>query len=109
MASKETPYTDAQIVERLVTMPGWSQSDKAIRRTYETDGWPITLMLVNAIGYLAELRSQVRAAVEAGLSEPETVAKLAETMKRYSGYKIFPWVHSQVNVPKTYHEMKATP
>ena len=54
MTSKETPYTDAQIVERLVTMPGWSQSDKAIRRTYETDGWPITLMLVNALGFIAE-------------------------------------------------------
>ncbi len=59
------------------------------------------------IAYLTELRSQVRAAVDAGLSEQETVTKLAETMKQYSGYKIFPWVHSQVNVPKTYQEMKA--
>ena len=25
-----------------------------IRRVYKTDGWPTTLMLVNAIGYLAE-------------------------------------------------------
>ncbi len=49
----------------------------------------------------------MRAAVDAGLTEQETVAKLAESMKAYSGYKIFPWVHSQVNVPKTYQEMKA--
>jgi pterin-4a-carbinolamine dehydratase len=54
MASKETPYTDAQIAERLGTLRGWSPSDKAIRRTYETDGWPITLMLVNALGFIAE-------------------------------------------------------
>ena len=54
MASKDTPYTDAQIAERLSTLQGWSQSDKAIRRTYETDGWPITLMLVNALGFIAE-------------------------------------------------------
>ena len=54
MASKETPYTDTQIVERLGPLEGWSQSDKAIRRTYETDGWPITLMLVNALGFIAE-------------------------------------------------------
>ena len=54
MASKDTPYTDAQIAERLGTLQGWSQSDKAIRRTYETDGWPITLMLVNALGFIAE-------------------------------------------------------
>lgn len=66
-------------------------------------------MIDYPIGYLAELRSQVRAAIDVGLTEAETVAKLAESMKRYSGYKIFPWVHSQVNVPKTYQEMKATP
>ena len=35
-------------------MQGWSHGDKAIRRTYETDGWPITLMLVNALGFIAE-------------------------------------------------------
>lgn len=61
------------------------------------------------IGYLAQLRHDVRAAIEAGLSEQETVTKLAESMQGYSGYKIFPWVHSQVNVPKTYQEMRAKP
>ena len=65
-------------------------------------------MIDYPIGYLAELRSQVRAAIDAGLTEAETVTKLAESMKRYSGYRIFSWVHSQVNVPKTYQEMKAT-
>jgi cyclase len=63
-------------------------------------------MIDYPISYLSDLRSQVRAAVDAGLTEQETVAKLAESMKSYSGYKIFPWVHSQVNVPKTYAEMK---
>jgi glyoxylase-like metal-dependent hydrolase (beta-lactamase superfamily II) len=58
------------------------------------------------IGYLAELKQQVSAAIDAGLTEPETVQRLAGTMKRYSGYKIFPWVHSHVNVPKTYQEAK---
>jgi 4a-hydroxytetrahydrobiopterin dehydratase len=54
MASKDTPYTDTQIVERLGKLQGWSRSDNAIRRTYETDGWPVTLMLVNALGFIAE-------------------------------------------------------
>jgi len=27
-------------------------------------------------------------------------------MKQYSGYRIYSWVHSQINVPKTFHEMK---
>jgi hypothetical protein len=28
------------------------------------------------------------------------------TMTQYSGYRIYPWVHSQINVPKTYQELK---
>ena len=52
--TKETPYSESQIDERLGALPGWRYEDKAIRRVYETDGWPITLMLVNAIGFAAE-------------------------------------------------------
>ena len=53
MPQKESTYNEAQIAERLgvvrvVFEDGW------IRRVYKTDGWPTTLMLVNAIGYLAE-------------------------------------------------------
>jgi pterin-4a-carbinolamine dehydratase len=50
----ETPYTEAQIAEHLGSLPGWSYEADAIRRTYQTDGWPITLMLVNALGFIAE-------------------------------------------------------
>jgi 4a-hydroxytetrahydrobiopterin dehydratase len=32
----------------------WYLDDGWIRRKYSTDGWPTTLMLVNAIGYLCE-------------------------------------------------------
>jgi len=51
---KEVPYTDAQIAEQLGGLQGWSYTDKAIRRVYETGGWPMTLMLVNALGFIAE-------------------------------------------------------
>jgi 4a-hydroxytetrahydrobiopterin dehydratase len=54
VADKEKPYDEAQITQRLSDLPGWFYEDGWIRRTYKTDGWPITLMLVNAIGYLAE-------------------------------------------------------
>lgn len=57
------------------------------------------------IGYLAELKQQVGAAVAEGLTEQATVQRLAGSMKQYAGYKIFPWVHSQINVPKTYQEI----
>jgi len=51
---KETPYTDAQIAEQLKALKGWRYERGAIRRTFTTDGWPTTLMLVNAIGFYAE-------------------------------------------------------
>ncbi len=54
MAEREPTYSEAQIHERLKELPGWYYEDKWIRRVYKTDGWPTTLMLVNAIGYLAE-------------------------------------------------------
>jgi 4a-hydroxytetrahydrobiopterin dehydratase len=54
VANKETTYTESQIAERLAALPGWYFEDGWIRRVYKTDGWPTTLMLVNAIGYLAE-------------------------------------------------------
>jgi len=52
--AKETALTDAQIAEKLKTLPGWRHEGGAIRRQYRTDGWPTTLMLVNAIGFYAE-------------------------------------------------------
>lgn len=54
MAKKDPTYGEAQIAEKLKDLPGWSYESGWIRRTYTTDGWPTTLMLVNLIGYLAE-------------------------------------------------------
>ncbi len=54
MTDKE-PTLDAEQVDRhLKSLPGWYIEDKLLRRIYKTDGWPTTLMLVNAIGYIAE-------------------------------------------------------
>src|SRR6266571_9350085 len=54
MAVKERTYDESQIAERLKALPGWYYEDKWIRRVYKTDGWPTTLMLVGAIGFIAE-------------------------------------------------------
>ena len=54
MAEKEPTYDETQIAEHLKALAGWYYEDGWIRRVYKTDGWPTTLMLVNAIGYLAE-------------------------------------------------------
>lgn len=54
MPNKESAYSEAEIARLLGELPGWYYENDAIRRVYETDGWPITLMLVNAIGFCAE-------------------------------------------------------
>src|SRR5262252_5139314 len=58
-AMAETPlrvYTaeeiPAQIQEHGLT--DWYLEDGWLRRKYNTDGWPTTLLLTNAIGYLCE-------------------------------------------------------
>jgi cyclase len=60
------------------------------------------------IRYLEDLKKQTGEAVALGLSEQETVQRLTESMKQYSGYRIYSWVHVQINVPKTYQEMKSS-
>ena len=59
------------------------------------------------IAYLTRLKGEVQAAVARGLSEKETVEAVA--MTEYSGYRIFPWVHGQINVPKAYNELRKQP
>lgn len=54
MSAKEPTYDDAQVAEHLRALPGWYHEDGWIRRVFKTDGWPTTLMLVNAIGFVAE-------------------------------------------------------
>lgn len=54
MATKERTYTDAELAERLRPLPGWSVDQGAITRRYTTEGWAVTLMLVNALGFVAE-------------------------------------------------------
>ena len=53
MAPKEPTYSDADIASKLQSLPGWYCEDGWIRRIYKTEGWPGTLMLVNAIAYVA--------------------------------------------------------
>ena len=49
-------YSDHEIPEQLAALglTEWYLEDGWIRRKYNTDGWPQTLMAVNAVGYLCE-------------------------------------------------------
>ena len=54
--AKERTYDDAEVQAHIAEwkLTGWYLEDGWLRRKYTTDGWPTTLMLVNAIGYLCE-------------------------------------------------------
>ena len=49
-----TKLSPTEIAEHLKRLPAWRLENGAIVRDYQTDGWPTTLMLVNAIGFVAE-------------------------------------------------------
>ena len=54
--TKEKTYADEEIPAKLqeTGLSAWYLEDGWLRRKYTTDGWPTTLMLTNAIGYLCE-------------------------------------------------------
>src|SRR5262249_40410164 len=49
-------YQEAEIPAKLAEhgLTDWYLEDGWLRRKYNTDGWPQTLMAANAIGYLCE-------------------------------------------------------
>src|ERR1700733_14187553 len=51
---KPRTYGEDEIPAKLSEygLDEWYYEDKWIRRKYNTDGWPTTLMAVNAVGYL---------------------------------------------------------
>lgn len=51
----ERTYNEQETRDKLAAeLPTWEFHDGWIRRKYKTGGWPFTLMVVNAIGYMAE-------------------------------------------------------
>jgi 4a-hydroxytetrahydrobiopterin dehydratase len=53
--AEEHAYADAEIEKRLADeLPHWRLEAGWIRRTYHTQGWKGTLMVINTVGHLAE-------------------------------------------------------
>jgi 4a-hydroxytetrahydrobiopterin dehydratase len=54
--TKEPVFSDAEIAGKLKEsgLANWYLEDGMLRRKYTTDGWPTTLMLTNAIGFICE-------------------------------------------------------
>jgi 4a-hydroxytetrahydrobiopterin dehydratase len=55
MTSRERAYSEEEIAERLAKeLPEWRYENGWIRRKFKTHTWPGTMLLVGAIGMLAE-------------------------------------------------------
>ena len=55
MPEKLPILPDEVISERLPReLPGWTLENGWLRRKYSADGWPTTLMVVNAVGFVCE-------------------------------------------------------
>jgi 4a-hydroxytetrahydrobiopterin dehydratase len=53
--STERTYSDVEVEQRLkAELPGWRLEGGCIRRRYKTTGWKSSLMVINAVGHLAE-------------------------------------------------------
>ena len=52
--TKQKTYSDEEVEAKIAELglDGWYLEGGWLRRKYSTDGWPTTLMLVNAIGYV---------------------------------------------------------
>lgn len=70
-------------------------------------GVPTTMATVDGhIHYIEELEREVSAAIADGLDAAQTAERVGQRMQaRYGAYKIYPWVHTQVNVGKVYEEL----
>jgi 4a-hydroxytetrahydrobiopterin dehydratase len=54
-AVRETPMQESEVTAWLsANLPAWRLEDGWIRRTYRTHSWKGTLMVINAVGHLAE-------------------------------------------------------
>jgi 4a-hydroxytetrahydrobiopterin dehydratase len=58
MATEGKPktYSDEEVEAKIGEhgLDGWYLEDGWLRRKYNTDGWPTTLMVVNAVGFVCE-------------------------------------------------------
>ncbi len=51
---KLQPLSATEAAMRLTDLPGWAITDGMLTKSYDTNGWPFTMLVVGAIAFLAE-------------------------------------------------------
>ena len=52
--AKLQPLSATEAAMRLTDLPGWAITDGMLTKSYDTNGWPFTMLVVGAIAFLAE-------------------------------------------------------
>jgi len=54
MSPKLQPLSATDAAMALSDLPGWAIVDGMLTKSYQTNGWPFTMLVVGAIAFLAE-------------------------------------------------------
>lgn len=54
MTPKLQPLSATEAAKEITDLPGWAIIDGMLTKSYETKGWPFTMLVVGAIAFLAE-------------------------------------------------------
>jgi len=93
--SQERVYTEPEVLERLKELAGWDLRDGWLRRKYRTPGWSHTLMLANAIAYLAE----------AAYHHPDLSLGYAEITVKLQTHRVHGITDNDFELAKKIHEV----
>ncbi len=87
--------TESELQEALAQLPEWEIREGWLRRTYTTPGWPHTMALVQAIGYLAE----------AAWHHPDLKIGYAKVTVMLQTHRVRAVTYSDVELAKQIHEV----
>lgn len=92
---EDVVLTPDQLDEALKSLPGWEIRDGWLRRKYTTPGWPHTLLLANAIGYVAE----------AAWHHPDLELGYAQVVVKLQTHRVKGITHSDVELAQRIHDV----
>ena len=93
--AKDHKLTEQKLTEALADLADWEIRDNWLRRTFTTPGWPHTISLVAAIGYLAE----------AAWHHPDLNVGYAKVTVKLQTHRVRGITHSDVELAKRIQEV----
>jgi 4a-hydroxytetrahydrobiopterin dehydratase len=87
--------TSEEIDAALASLAGWEVRDGWLRRKYVTPGWPHTLMLANAIGFVAE----------AAWHHPDLELGYAQVVVKLQTHRVKGITQSDVDLARRIHDV----